>query len=200
MIGRIEVLRCSVGQCRSGRGTIQPRRRGAVATNLRLNWPHWCSLQMDSVYVEKPELSACWIARLAPGLPVHLRWRDHGLRGGSGSILVKRVVFSAWKAHKEAAQFMEMHLFTDCKSLYDHIQKEGAPKPPSEKRLALDLAAIRQALREGDPRVVAQGMRVGRCEVRPAVEGPTTLAAYGAPLGGCSYEEDGSGAVVGANP
>lgn len=47
----------------------------------------------------------------------------------------------------EAGKFMEMHFFTDCKSLYDHIQKEGAPKPPSEKRLALDLAGIRQALR-----------------------------------------------------
>ena len=48
----------------------------------------------------------------------------------------------------EAGSFMEYHLVTDCKSLFDHIHREGVPKPPSEKRLALDLAGIRQALRE----------------------------------------------------
>ena len=68
------------------------------------------------------------------------------------AILVRGLVLSFMHGrlfnNEEAAQFMEMHFFTDCKSLYDHIQKEGAPKPPSEKRLALDLAGIRQALRE----------------------------------------------------
>ena len=34
----------------------------------------------------------------------------------------------------------------DCKSLYGHIQREGTPKAPTEKRLALDLASIRQLL------------------------------------------------------
>ena len=41
---------------------------------------------------------------------------------------------------------IHMHLFTDCKSLYDHLHKEGVPKPPSERRLALDLAAMRMEL------------------------------------------------------
>ena len=43
---------------------------------------------------------------------------------------------------------MEMHLCTDCKSLFDHVHREGVPKPPSERRLAIDLAAIKQSLRQ----------------------------------------------------
>ena len=45
-----------------------------------------------------------------------------------------------------AARDVPIHLFTDCKSLYDHLHKDGVPKPPSEKRLALDLASMRQEL------------------------------------------------------
>eukprot|EP00438_Fugacium_kawagutii_P025852 Skav231407 [mRNA] locus=scaffold4039:44689:52020:- [translate_table: standard] len=40
----------------------------------------------------------------------------------------------------------QLHLVTDCRSLYDHIHKEGVPRAPSEKRLAIDIAGIRQAL------------------------------------------------------
>jgi hypothetical protein len=35
---------------------------------------------------------------------------------------------------------------TDCRSLYDHLHKAGPPKVPAEKRLAVDLAALRQSL------------------------------------------------------
>ena len=45
-----------------------------------------------------------------------------------------------------AREKLPIHLFTDCKSLYDHLHKDGVPKPPSEKRLALDLAAMRMEL------------------------------------------------------
>ena len=48
----------------------------------------------------------------------------------------------------QAGAYMPIHLFTDCKSLYDHIHKDGVPKLPAEKRLALDLAAIRQELNQ----------------------------------------------------
>ena len=34
---------------------------------------------------------------------------------------------------------------TDCKSLFDHLHREGVPRVPSDKRLAIDLAALRQA-------------------------------------------------------
>ena len=33
---------------------------------------------------------------------------------------------------------------TDCRSLYDTMHREGAAKAPSEKRLCVDLAALRQ--------------------------------------------------------
>ena len=46
----------------------------------------------------------------------------------------------------ECGRFMQLHCVTDCRSLYDHIHKEGIPKAPSEKRLAIDLAGLRQAL------------------------------------------------------
>jgi hypothetical protein len=40
----------------------------------------------------------------------------------------------------------EIHLFTDCKSLYDTVTKEGLPRMPSDRRLAIDLAALRMDL------------------------------------------------------
>ena len=48
---------------------------------------------------------------------------------------------------EEAGAFQEVHLCTDCKSLYDHLHREGVPKAPTERRLAIDLAAIRQSLK-----------------------------------------------------
>jgi hypothetical protein len=47
---------------------------------------------------------------------------------------------------KDAGKYVNIHLCTDCKSLYDHLHKAGTPKPPAERRLALDLAVIRQSL------------------------------------------------------
>ena len=46
----------------------------------------------------------------------------------------------------EAAKYHNLHLLTDCRSLYDHIHREGTPKAPADKRLAVDLADIRQTL------------------------------------------------------
>jgi hypothetical protein len=58
------------------------------------------------------------------------------------------ISFMKGKIIKEnlAGQLVPLHLFTDCKSLYDHLHREGVPRPPSEKRLAIELAAIRQTL------------------------------------------------------
>ena len=36
---------------------------------------------------------------------------------------------------------------SDCRSLYDHVHKQGIPRIPSDRRLAVDLAALRQALK-----------------------------------------------------
>ena len=46
----------------------------------------------------------------------------------------------------EAGAYIPLHLVTDCKSLFDHIHREGVPKAPTEKRLAIDLAGVRQSL------------------------------------------------------
>ena len=45
-----------------------------------------------------------------------------------------------------AGEKLDLHLLTDCRSLYDHIHREGVPRAPSEKRLAIDLAGLRQGL------------------------------------------------------
>ena len=68
-------------------------------------------------------------------------------------------------SEREAGGRLPLHLFTDCKSLYDHLHREGVPRPPSEKRLAIELAAIRQAL-------TAEGRhqwqkKFGQGEIRP---------------------------------
>ena len=42
---------------------------------------------------------------------------------------------------------MPLLCLSDCRSLYDHLNKQGVPRVPSDKRLAVDLAALRQSLR-----------------------------------------------------
>ena len=42
----------------------------------------------------------------------------------------------------------QLRCITDCKSLFDHLHKEGIPRIPSDKRLAIDLAALRQHFHE----------------------------------------------------
>ncbi|CAE7357013.1 GIP [Symbiodinium sp. CCMP2592] len=41
----------------------------------------------------------------------------------------------------------DIRFLSDCKSLYDNLTKDGIPRPPSCKRLAIDLAAIRDDLK-----------------------------------------------------
>ena len=43
---------------------------------------------------------------------------------------------------------MPILCISDCRSLYDHLHREGVPKTPSDRRLAVDLAALRVSLRE----------------------------------------------------
>ncbi|CAE7643339.1 RE1 [Symbiodinium sp. CCMP2456] len=39
-----------------------------------------------------------------------------------------------------------MVAMTDCRSLYDHFHKDGLPRTPSDRRLAIDIACLRQTL------------------------------------------------------
>lgn len=48
----------------------------------------------------------------------------------------------------QAGKYMDVHLITDCRSLYDHVHREGIPRAPSENRLAIDLAGLRQGLKK----------------------------------------------------
>jgi hypothetical protein len=42
---------------------------------------------------------------------------------------------------------------TDCKSLYDSLKKEGAAPSSSDKRLAIELALVRQKLQDGETHI-----------------------------------------------
>ena len=67
------------------------------------------------------------------------------LRGLLVSMKLGRLV-----PEEECGRHIDFHCITDCKSLYDHVHREGTPKAPADKRLAIDLAALRQSLaREG---------------------------------------------------
>ncbi|CAE7700485.1 GIP [Symbiodinium sp. CCMP2592] len=43
---------------------------------------------------------------------------------------------------------LQLRFLSDCRSLYDHLIRDGVPRVPSCKRLAIDLAAIRDDLSE----------------------------------------------------
>ena len=46
----------------------------------------------------------------------------------------------------EQLEGRHLKCLTDCRSLYDHLHRVGVPRTPTDKRLAIDLAAIRQIL------------------------------------------------------
>ena len=70
-----------------------------------------------------------------------------GLEGGQymrallGSLLAGKLV-----NHETARQRWRLLCATDCKSLYDHLHKTGTGKIAADRRLAIDLAALRQEL------------------------------------------------------
>ena len=47
---------------------------------------------------------------------------------------------------EEARSRWPLLCLTDCKSLFDHLQKTGVPRVPSDRRLAIDLTALRMEL------------------------------------------------------
>eukprot|EP00439_Symbiodinium_sp_Y106_P083456 s160_g23.t1 len=47
---------------------------------------------------------------------------------------------------KKRGRFL-LRFLSDCRSLYDHLTREGIPRVPSDRRLAIDLAAVRQDLK-----------------------------------------------------
>ena len=47
----------------------------------------------------------------------------------------------------EAREYWPVVCLTDCRSLHDHLHRAGVPRVPADRRLAIDLAAIRQEFR-----------------------------------------------------
>ena len=47
---------------------------------------------------------------------------------------------------EEARKAWPMVAMTDCKSLHDHLHRAGIPRVPTDRRLAIDLASLRQEL------------------------------------------------------
>ena len=104
---------------------------------------------------------------------------------------------ATWCLRGMLVSTMDIHLCTDCKSLYDHLHKAGTPKPPTERRLALDLAAIRQSLM-----VEAKHQWKRLLWKRVSAAGQTMQAAaslgpYGQAAGRCVDEEDEASCMVG---
>ena len=65
---------------------------------------------------------------------------------------------------QETVRRIPIVAITDCKSLYDIIHRDGSFKAPSEKRLVMDLAAIREMLGEECPLPKRPGSSVGCLE------------------------------------
>ncbi|CAK9102559.1 unnamed protein product [Durusdinium trenchii] len=62
-------------------------------------------------------------------------------------------IVATWKSHAccfRAGCPGELLTMTDCKSLYDSVHRAGGPRAPSEKRLLVDLAALRQMAQQED--------------------------------------------------
>ena len=64
------------------------------------------------------------------------------MRALLGSLIHGRLV-----KHEEICKKWPLLRLSDCKSLYDHLHKAGTPRLPADRRLAIDLAALRQELR-----------------------------------------------------
>ena len=69
----------------------------------------------------------------------------HGVEGGMYLCSLLDTLIKGKLVRPQAAK-IQTRLLTDCRSLYDHLMKDGIPRAPSDRRLAIDLAAIRQDL------------------------------------------------------
>ncbi|CAE7394818.1 RE1 [Symbiodinium sp. CCMP2592] len=56
--------------------------------------------------------------------------------------------FLTGKITRNAGKDIPIVGVTDCRSLYDHMHRDGLPRTPSDRRLAIDIACLRQTLME----------------------------------------------------
>ena len=52
---------------------------------------------------------------------------------------------------REIGKDIPLVAVTDCRSLFDHMHKDGLPRTPSDRRLAIDIACLRQSLADEKP-------------------------------------------------
>ena len=69
-----------------------------------------------------------------------------GLEAGQHVRALFETLANGELARVESSQ-VPLLCLSDCRSLYDHVHKQGIPRIPSDRRLAVDLAALRQALK-----------------------------------------------------
>ena len=65
--------------------------------------------------------------------------------------------FLEGKLYREIEKKIPILALTDCRSLYDHLHLGGLPGVPSDRRLAIDIACLRQLL-ESDAKYVPAGL------------------------------------------
>ena len=106
-------------------------RSGRGRANL-LDWrSHACHRVCRSTFAA--ETMAC-----AEGLEMAIAIRGYWLEMLYGDVNLRKI----------DAKELPILCITDCKSLFDAIHKEGVPKLPTEKRLVLDLASIKEMLQQ----------------------------------------------------
>ena len=69
----------------------------------------------------------------------------HGLEGGEYLCSLLETLMAGRLVRPQQAR-TKVHLLTDCRSLFDHLNRKGIPRAPADRRLAIDLAAIREVL------------------------------------------------------
>ena len=52
------------------------------------------------------------------------------------------------RLHRKSGEEFPLVALMDCRSLYDHFHKDGLPRTPTDRRLAIDIACLRQAIKE----------------------------------------------------
>ena len=67
------------------------------------------------------------------------------LEGWESAIAFRAVLLGCFPGLERKTPIISL---TDCKSLYDSVHRIGGPRAPSEKRLMVDLSAIRQIIQE----------------------------------------------------
>ena len=89
-----------------------------------------------------------------PCVPAGVQINVRALRAHLAGVMRPNAVVS----EKESRKLMPLVTMTDCKSLYDSVHRLAGPRAPTEKRLVVDLAALRQLI------LAEQGAWAGRLE------------------------------------